>query len=305
MAVVSRLFSRVFSHIRFAPPSALISTKTLARTLAVTTLAVTTLALSAFPGGNLAQATEILPHKAIYTLHNREISGGDEDLSADGMLIFEWLDTCDGWQVNQRAKLRLSSERGETDFEWRQITWEAKDGHSYRYQSQEFQDGEKGDQRQGEVSLDSKGVPELTMDSPQRNQSALPAGILLPTAHSLRLLKAGADGETYVSATVFDGTVSDSPMQIGAAIGPDMPQWQDQAKDFPPLAHVGSRPVDLAFFMKDGDPEGKPDFEQSMRLYDNGVIGRMSFPFAGVDMVGELVKLDVMPAKCKAGAANP
>jgi hypothetical protein len=293
MAAVTRLFFSAFFRARFTPSTA----------LALTALSLVLPALQGI--GHSAQATEILPHKAIYTLHNSEAVGGDEELSADGMLIFEWLDTCDGWQVNQRAKLRLSGERGETDFEWRQITWEAKDGHSYRYQSQEFQDGQKGDQRQGEVSLDGKGVPQLTIASPQRNQAALPADILLPTAHSLRLLKAGADGDNYISATVFDGTVSDSPMQIGAAIGPAMPQWQDQAKDFPALAHVPSRPVDLAFFMKEGDPEGKPDFEQSMRLYDNGVIGRMSFPFAGVDMVGELVKLDVVPAKCKAGAANP
>jgi hypothetical protein len=293
MAVVSRLSTRVFSRTRFASPTAIIFT-------------VISLLLPALVAiGSKAQATEIMPHKAIYALHNNEAIGGDENLSADGMLIFEWLDTCDGWQVNQRAKLRLTSERGETDFEWRQITWEAKDGHSYRYQSQEFQDGQKGDQRQGEVSLDSKGVPQLTMASPQRNQSTLPANILLPSAHSLHLLKAGAAGENYVSATVFDGTVSDSPMEIGAAIGPAMPQWQDQAKNFPALAHVSSRPVDLAFFMKAGDPEGKPDFEQSMRLYDNGVIGRMSFPFAGVAMVGDLVKLDAVPAKCKAGAANP
>jgi hypothetical protein len=253
-----------------------------------------------------AHAIEFLPHKAIYTLHNRQSASGDESLNADGMLVFEWLDTCDGWQVNQRAKLRLSGDRGESEFEWRQITWEAKDGHRYRYQSQEFQDGQKGEQRQGEVSVDDAGVAQLTMASPQRGQAALPGGILLPSAHSIKLLQAAAAGESYLSADVVDGTVSDAPVQIGAAIGPVMTQWQDQAKDFPALAHVPSRAVDLAFFMKEGDPEGKPDFEQSMRLYDNGVIGRMSFPFAGVNMVGDLAKLEVAPpAKCKAGVLAP
>ncbi|HVJ32399.1 MAG TPA: DUF1849 family protein [Terriglobia bacterium] len=252
------------------------------------------------------QAAEILPHKAIYTLHNREAVGDNDSLSADGMLIFEWMDTCDGWQVNQRAKLRLVGDQGETDFEWRQITWEAKDGRSYRYQSQEFQDGQKGEQRQGEVSLDDKGVAQLTMAAPEHNQSALPAGILLPTAHSMRLLKAATTGETYVSADVFDGTVSDKPMQIGAAIAPSPSQAPDQAKEFPPLAHVASHVIDLAFYLKDGDPAGLPDFEQSMRLYDNGVIGHMSFPFAGVDMIGDLVKLDaVPPGKCKAATVSP
>jgi len=267
---------------------------------------LTSLVIALPLAGRPALATEFLPHKAIYTLHNDQVPGGDESLSADGMLIFEWLDTCDGWQVNQRAKLRLSGDRGETNFEWRQITWEAKDGHSYRYQSQEFQDGQKGELRQGEVSLNDAGKPQLTTSAPDKNQADLPDGVLLPTMHSLHLLKAASSGESYLSASVIDGTVSDAPMDISAAIGPAMPQWQEQAKDFPLLANVPSRAIDLAFFMKDADPEGKPDFEQSMRLYDNGVIGRMSFPFAGVNMVGDLAKLDaVPPTKCKANTVNP
>lgn len=289
MAAMSKLGFPAYSHAFFASLTAL-------------------LMIPALIGGTAAaaQATEVMPHKAIYTLHNRESVGGDDNLTADGMLIFEWLDTCDGWQVNQRAKLRLSGDKGETDFEWRQITWEAKDGHSYRYQSQEFQDGQKAEQRQGEVSLDTKGVPQLTMAAPEQSQAALPTGTLLPTAHSLRLLKAAAAGENYISANVFDGTVSDTPMEIGAALGPAEPQWQDQAKQFPPLANVASRVIDLAFFLKDNDAAGMPDFEQSVRLYDNGVIGRMSFPFAGVDMVGDLVKLDAVPAtKCKASTVSP
>lgn len=270
-------------------------------------LTAASLVLSALPVASIAAtATEILPHKAIYTLHNRQSTSGDENASADGMMIFEWLDTCDGWQVNQRAKLRLQGERGETDFEWRQITWEAKDGHSYRYQSQEFQDGQKGETRQGEVSLDDNGVAQLTTSAPDQNQSDLAKGVLLPTAHSMKLLKAAAAGESYMSADIFDGTVSDAPMQVGAALGPSVSSWQDQGKSFPSLANVSSRVVDLAFFTKDGDKEGKPDFEQSMQLYDNGVIGHMNFPFAGVHMIGDLAKLEaVPPTKCKASTATP
>src|SRR2546422_1010549 len=108
-------------------------------------------------GSAAAGATEILPHKAFHLLLSRQEPEREETVSADGMLIFEWLDTCDGWQINQRAKLRLSGEEGETGFEWRQITWESKDGRRYRYQTEEFHDGQKGDQRRGEASFDSGG----------------------------------------------------------------------------------------------------------------------------------------------------
>ncbi|MET1026714.1 MAG: DUF1849 family protein, partial [Dongiaceae bacterium] len=78
-------------------------------------------------GSAIADAAEILPHKAFYILHSRPVPGGAESVNADGLLIFEWIDTCDGWQVNQRAKIRLSGEEADTGFEWRQITWESKD----------------------------------------------------------------------------------------------------------------------------------------------------------------------------------
>jgi envelope integrity protein B len=252
-----------------------------------------------------ADAAEILPHKAFYILHSQQVPGGAESVSADGLLIFEWTDTCDGWQVNQRAKIRLSGEDGDTGFEWRQITWESKDGRRYRYQTEELHDGEKGEQRRGEASFDPGGPGAVTTALPERSQHPLSSDVLLPTAHSLHLLRAAEAGESFMSAEVFDGTVSDEPMQITAAMGPSSLQWQDQEKKFPALAKVPSRPVDLAFFLTD-NPAGEPDFEQSLRVYDNGVIGRMTFTFAGVSMAGELSRLDVPPpAKCKAGSVVP
>jgi hypothetical protein len=248
-----------------------------------------------------ADAVEVMPHKAIYVLHSRHIPGAEENVSADGMLVFEWLDTCDGWSVNQRAKLRLGGgdDEEEAGFEWRQITWESKDGRRYRYQSEEFRNGERGDQRRGEARLEASGKGAVTTALPTRSQHDLPAGVMLPTAHSLRLLQAAAAGESFLSADVFDGTVSDEPITITAAFGPGTLHWHDQDKQFPALAKIPSRPVDLAFFL-DPTPEGMPDFEQSLQLYDNGVIGKMVFSFAGIPMEGELRQLEVSPKdKCK------
>jgi hypothetical protein len=255
------------------------------------------------PAGRPAAAVEVLPHKAIYILHSRQVPGAEETVSADGMLIFEWIDTCDGWSINQRAKLRLGGgdeDEEEAGFEWRQITWESKDGRRYRYQSEEFRNGEKGDQRRGEASVESSGKGAVTTALPTRGQRDLPAGVMLPTAHSLRLLQAAAAGEGFLSANVFDGTVSDEPITITAALGPGALHWHDQDKQFPALAKVQSRPVDLAFFLNPG-PEGLPDFEQSLQVYDNGVIGKMVFSFAGIPMEGDLRQLDVSSTeKCKA-----
>jgi hypothetical protein len=53
--------------------------------------------------------------------------------------------------------------------------------------------------------------------------------------------------------------------------------------------------VDLAFFIEN-IPGGAPDFEQSLRVYDNGVVGELTFEFAGLEVEGVLRKLEVLPS---------
>ncbi len=55
-----------------------------------------------------AQAADIDPHRALYSLTLDSARSGSGVLGATGAMYYEWGETCDGWTVEQRFRLRLS-----------------------------------------------------------------------------------------------------------------------------------------------------------------------------------------------------
>jgi hypothetical protein len=88
--------------------------------------------------------------------------------------------------------------------------------------------------------------------------------------------------------------LAEHPVEISAAMTAAKTDWVGPGGPFPELKGQTSRRVDLAFFVE-GTQEGAPDFEQSLRVYDNGVVGELTFEFGGLQVEGILRKLEVLP----------
>lgn len=247
-----------------------------------------------------AAAVQLLPHRAVYELAARPGNGFGSNGALRGLLTYELTDGCDGWSVNQKAGIDMAPPEGETTrFEWSQATWEAKDASSYRYVIREGQAGGESLQRRGELRFDKPGGSgTLTTELPDRSQSKVPPA-LLPVQHTLALIERAAAGDVVFLAELFDATVDQEPVQISASFGPSNRQWTSAGGKFAPLEQVNSRHVDFAFFVADL-PDGTPDFEQSVQLFDNGVIAEVNFEFAGLQVEGTLRKLEVLePEACE------
>ena len=243
-----------------------------------------------------ASAVQFLPHRATYELKAKDGGGFGQAAGALGVLSYELSDGCDGWTVNQKAGIKLiGAEGGEHAFDWSQSTWEAKDGGGLRYSIREAKDGELLSQRRGEVSFPAMGAPgTLTTELPERKETTI-EGALLPMAHSSAIMEQAEAGSPVFIATVFDPSLADHPVQISAVITSPATNWQGKGEIFPALKNQPSRRVDLAFFIENM-PDGAPDFEQSLRVYDNGVVGELTFEFAGLQVEGVLRKLEVLPS---------
>jgi EipB-like len=246
-----------------------------------------------------ADAAQLAPHRAVYELTARSAGGFGRTGALRGLLTYELMDVCDGWSVNQKAGLDLAAPEGEGHrFEWSQATWEAKDGSSYRYFIKDSQDGSTGNQRRGELVYPKAGEDgRLTTELPSKGETDIPP-VLLPVQHTLKLIESAGAGETVFVAQIFDATVDEKPVEISAGFGPSEADGKTKAEDFPPLKGVLSRHVDFAFFVQNL-PDGTPDFEQSIQLFDNGVVSRVNFEFGGLPVLGTLRKLEVLePQKC-------
>lgn len=247
-----------------------------------------------------AKAAQLTPHRAVYELMAKPSSGFGRSGALRGLLTYELMDDCDGWSVNQKAGLDVTPPEGQGHrFEWSQATWEAKDGSSYRYFIKDSQDGSAGNQRRGELRYAETGAEgKLTTELPARGETDIPR-VLLPVQHTLALIERAGAGDVVFLAKIFDATVDEKPVEISAGFGPALSNGRSKAEDFAPLKNIPSRHVDFAFFVQNL-PDGTPDFEQSVQLFDNGIVSQVNFEFGGLPVLGTLRKLEMLePQTCE------
>ena len=105
-----------------------------------------------------ADAAEIAPHRALYamTLGNSHNDSGVVD--AHGTMAYEWGETCDGWTIEQRYRLKMRyAESQDVEIVSNFVTWEAKNGLRYRFNQKQTRNGDVEEEIRGEARLDGPG----------------------------------------------------------------------------------------------------------------------------------------------------
>lgn len=214
---------------------------------------------------------DIAPHRALYTMTLDNARSDSGVLDARGTMDYEWGETCDGWTIEQRYRLKMRyAEAPDVDIVSSFITWESKDGLRYRFNQKQTRNGQLDQEIRGEARLDGPGkggVAEFSKPQPQTLKLA--PGVLFPSAHTILLIDAARQGENFVSRQVFDGATDENAVQVSAAIGLKVTPDPVAATRSSLLERPGWR-IRLAFFPVDASAE-KPDYELGMRLLDNGV----------------------------------
>ena len=253
--------------------------------------AVTAAVLWAAP----AVPAEIMPHRALYTMSLGSSKSDSGVTSASGTMAYQWGETCDGWTVEQRYRLKLGySEQRDVDISSNFVTWEAKDGLHYRFNQKETRNGETSEEIRGEARLDGPGKEgAVEFAKPQAKGIPLPAGTLFPSAHSILLIDKAAAGENFIQRQVFDGATEESAVLVSGVIGAKVEPTPDAAKRSPLLTRPGWR-IRLAFFPADANVE-KPDYELGMLLLDNGVSRDMLIDYGDYSIRAKLDDIEPLP----------
>ena len=218
-----------------------------------------------------AGGAEIAPHRALYSMALGSARDDSGVVDARGTMDYEWGETCDGWTIEQRYRLKMRyGETPDVDIVSSFVTWESKDGLRYRFNQKQTRNSEVDQDIHGEAKLDvpgKGGAAEFTKPKPQTLK--LDPGVLFPSAHTILLIDKAREGENFVSRQVFDGATDENAVQVSAAIGTKVTADPASVKLSSLLQRPGWR-VRLAFFPVDASVE-KPDYELGMRLLDNGV----------------------------------
>ena len=83
-------------------------------------------------------------------------------VDARGTMDYEWGETCDGWTIEQRYRLKMRyAETADVDIVSSFVTWELKDGLRYRFNQKQTRNGEVDQEIRGEARLDGPARAEL------------------------------------------------------------------------------------------------------------------------------------------------
>ena len=251
---------------------------------------------------SVPRAGELLPHRATYVLSLGHNLSGSDVVNVRGVMAYEFADACSGWTTTQKARLKFFYDDGRTDeVGWDLNSWEAKDGKRYRFFMRNFDGDNVTSEFKGEAEMPAPGQAGLVrFETPAQKRLALPRGTLFPTGHSLALFRHLAAGDPTFLATVFDGSDDKGPMEISAALAGSSKPAAEQAKLSPLLAGGPVYRLSLAFFAPQGEQttgdEATPQQEQSVSIYANGVIDRLTLDYGSFTVDAVLKRLEGLPA---------
>jgi hypothetical protein len=243
-------------------------------------------------------AVDISPHRALYSMSLDTAKATSGVVGATGAMVYEWGETCDGWTVEQRFRLRVDyAETDGVDLSSSLVTWESKDGLRYRFNERRLRNGELDEEVRGTAHLDGPGKGGVAeFERPENTTFQLAPGVLFPTMHTIVLINRAFAGDQFVSRNVFDGSTVDNATQITAVIGPKQPPGVSPEPGLPksPLLDHPSWRVRLAFFPADSKAD-QPDYELGMRLLDNGVSRDMSLDYSDYVIKAKLDQIEALP----------
>lgn len=244
-------------------------------------------------------AEPLASHRAAYRLQLDSARSGSDVQGASGAMFYEAVDQCEGWTVQQRFTLTVTSRAG-TSYEMASdyVTWEAKDASRMRFRLRQTTDGAVSQSVAGEVRRSGPGAEGTARyTEPAEDEVTVPAATLFPMAHTEAVIAAARDGKRVFAVPVFDGTVTEGAQDTNAAITGRIEPGVGAAARYPALAALPSWRMRIAFF-EAGSTTGQPEYEVAMRYFENGVADELKMDFGEFIVAADLTELEILPGGC-------
>lgn len=241
-------------------------------------------------------APELAGHEAVYAVTLASTRSGSGIVSASGEMLYKFTDVCDGWTTETHNTLNLVDDHGDPiATSWDFLSWESRDGLSYRFRVRSLRDGEEIEAIEGSARLDGKGQGgRAAFTQPGTETLSLPPGTLFPTAHTAALVAQSAAGDRSLLRLVFDGTLMAPPFEVNALFGPALPPGAPSELKTPLLDLRPSWRVHMAYFQTD-TLEPLPYHEVTVRYHDNGIGQELVQDYGTFRLSTHLKKLTPLP----------
>jgi len=241
-------------------------------------------------------AAGLRPHVAVYDMALRSATSGSGLIDARGLMEYKFANGCEGWAVESRSVLRLQYDEGpELQSSWSFVSWEAKDGRSYRFRMQTVRNGNKVEDLSGRASMDASGKSgNAVFVRPDGRKLALAAGTMFPTQHVAELIAAAKTGTRQMGRVVFDGASLENPYEVSAFIAPQKDAVNQELSGRFKLPDSPLWLMRLAFFPATSRNAG-PEFEMSVDYREDGIGGRIIQDFDEFSLLLQPSRIELLP----------
>jgi hypothetical protein len=244
-----------------------------------------------------AGTIKLTSHRAVYDLKLKSARSNSGISSLDGRMVMEWADSCDGATLNQRIQTRAYDGEGQplvTDF--RISTWEARDGHSFRFSARQETDGDVTEEFEGKGTTDGDGAGSVVYTKPPERTLKLAPGTFFPNSHTQALIQSALAGKSILTAKVFDGSGPDTAYEAVGAIGKEEPADANlpAINGIALLKGQRSWPMRLAYYPL-GKTDGLPEYEIGFRMFANGVSTDLELDYGDFTVAGVLSQIEALP----------
>lgn len=246
-------------------------------------------------------AEAMVAHRAAYRLTLDKARDAASIARAEGVMLYEVVDACEGWATRQRFSLTITDRDGqEVETASDYSTYETKDGRSLRFSLTQTSQGAVSQRVAGEAEVRPDGGT-VRYTEPQAKEEALPPGTLLPMLHTVRALATARAGQRLLVTPLLDGTDPDGAQDTTTVISAWTPPQPNPR--FPDLAKFGSARMRVAFFDRkagggSGGGASAPDYEVGLRYWENGVADELNMDFGDFTVNGQMRELALLPGGC-------
>ncbi|MEI9888161.1 MAG: DUF1849 family protein [Rhizomicrobium sp.] len=247
-----------------------------------------------------AAPAALAPHRAYYDVTLASTRPGGV-VSVHGRTVLEFRDVCTGWTTTQRFIADMTDGKGaDAHSDFIVSSREDKAGKIIRFKIRNMVNGKTTQRFEGVGTLATAGG-EVRLTTPRGQHFTLPIGTLLPTQHTMAVLRAATAGVHSFHETVFQGGDSTQLYDTSTVIGrPASPAQRNQDRAADPsglLKGVQAWPTLVSYFPH-GSTDERADYEMAYRLYGNGVVASMSLIYPNFTMKAELTRLEPLAPRC-------
>lgn len=257
-----------------------------------------TLVLLSLPFATTVQAAPagLVPHRAVYDIILKQASDRSGIESMRGRMVYEFAgSSCKGFSTNFRFVTRIDTGDGVRLTDQRSTTFEDVAAGRFRFDNKSYTDDQLDKDVSGDAS-DADGKVKIELAGPDRRGVEL-AESRFPAEHMLEVIARARRGEHIFESRIFDGSEDgDQSFLTTTVVGkPQTPKQADpELQVASELAGANYWPVSIAYFNDKAVGDQEPIYNQSFKLYENGVTRDLTLDYGDFVLAGKLTKLEML-----------